>query len=149
MKPYISLVCALGAALIAAHTVAGPIYKCTTDDGRTIFSSTGCGLEGGVVEQPNLNINSSGRLADQQAISDMREARNAAAQKNQRVGVVTDSRDAHTARGMVRQRLQAKEDQVNSVRKGNQVKVVTNSDQETLTQKERRLRSEAAGMAGR
>jgi len=39
------------------------IFKCKTADGRTIFSSTGCGTEVGVVERPQLKFNDVGSFA--------------------------------------------------------------------------------------
>ncbi|MGY2184258.1 DUF4124 domain-containing protein [Pseudomonas agarici] len=48
------------AAFCTTIVQAADVYKCTTPDGRVVFSNSGCGTASGSAEQKELKINNMG-----------------------------------------------------------------------------------------
>lgn len=134
-------------ALSSTQVFAAPVYKCTTSDGRTIFSSAGCGTENGEFEAPDLKINEVGRVAEPYEVQRLRQERAAAAARGLPVDVIRDSakRDSSSRIGDLNRRNDIVEDNLDRYRMPPKdgVNVIRDSGRETPQQRARRLRTDA------
>jgi hypothetical protein len=129
-----------GLLLCATQASYAEIYKCKTEDGRTIFSSSGCGTESGVAEQPELKINEVGSLASDAEIRRLQRERAMSKSHGAVVNYVPDS-SKDTER---KQRLRMKEDYIDRSKRPHSkiVDVVPDSGRESDYEKSVRLRRE-------
>ncbi len=131
------------AALCTTIVQAADVYKCTTPDGRVVFSNSGCGTANGSAELQELKINnmggpikpSSGQRKTQSVDSDS---------PHNSPTVVQDSADEDTRDGRIKRRLRAQEEYLDSLKpKIPGVTVIKNKGSETNHEKSMRLREEA------
>jgi hypothetical protein len=137
----------LACSLLATQVQAADVYKCKTADGRTIFSSSGCGTETGQVEVPDLKINEVGAIAGSDEVQRLRQERADAANSGSSVKVIRDSgkRDSKTFQGILNRRNDIVEDNLDRYRRPDTsgVTVIKDTNGETALQRARRLRTEA------
>ncbi|MGF6455286.1 DUF4124 domain-containing protein [Pseudomonas frederiksbergensis] len=116
---------------------AAGVYKCTTTDGRVIFSSSGCGTESGSAERQDLKINNMGASVKPPSI----EIKNT---QTPVPNVIYNSADDDTREGRVKKRLRAQEEYLDRLKtKTPGITVIKESTDETNHDKKKRLREEA------
>jgi hypothetical protein len=155
MKIYSSALAA-AAFMVVLPLSAAPIFKCTTADGHTIFSNTGCGTTSGVTEVPDVKINRVGSLSDGSVSHSERQnvgyerLEQKRATASTRTSVIKDSSiyDKNDHESQIRRRLNVKEAQLDVQRRPDPegltiVRDHSKSDTESNLDKAQRLRTEA------
>lgn len=139
------------AAILAATSpaIAAPVFKCTTADGRTIFSNAGCGTERGTAEIPEIKINQMGTIADRDELQRLRRAREAERYRQNNVTVIRESSADKGQKAHVKRRLDVYEDAIDRATPPDPsgVTVIKNNGGETNTQRTRRLNTQVQEMA--
>ena len=133
--------------LVVSQSQAATIFKCKTPDGRTIFSSAGCGTEVGEFEQADVKVNEVGSLASPDEVRQLQRQRaNDRISVIHNVKVITDSskEDSKTVSGNINKRLRIKEETMEQQRipDPSGVTEIRDSANETQQQKAMRLKTD-------
>ncbi|WLG48651.1 DUF4124 domain-containing protein [Pseudomonas sp. FP1742] len=131
------------AALYTTIVQAADVYKCTTPDGRVVFSNSGCGTANGSAELQELKINNMGEPIKPSPGQRKTQSVDPDSPHNSPT-VVQDSADEDTRDGRIKRRLRAQEGYLDSLKpKIPGVTVIKNKGSETNHEKSMRLREEA------
>ncbi|RON42964.1 DUF4124 domain-containing protein [Pseudomonas frederiksbergensis] len=132
------------AALCITIVQAADVYKCTTSDGRVIFSNSGCGTASGSAELQELKINNMGQPIKPSSFGQPKTQGADRDSPHNSPTVVRDSANENTADAHIKRRLRAQEEYLDSLKpKIPGVTVIKDEGSETNHEKSMRLRDEA------